>query len=133
VLGKWGFFPVCSRVASCGPVAHVLVAVQVQFTSVDRMPARGYVGQLRCRREAQDAHASLGQEHQTAVERLRAGHEAEVVQLAEQIIQLEARLQRATADAEQHASSASALQERLEQQEGDAKAAADQVMRTIVS
>jgi hypothetical protein len=64
------------------------------------------------------------------MERLRAEHEAEVVQLAEQIIQLEVNLQQATADAQRHASLASALQERLEQQENEAKAAAAQVRFT---
>lgn len=82
--------------------------------------------QSRCRREAEDAHASLGQEHSSALEQLRAGHESEVEQLAEQIIQLDARLQRATADAEQHALTAQALQQRMGQQEVEAKAAAAQ-------
>lgn len=85
-----------------------------------------------CRREAEDAHASLVKEHSSALEQLRAGHESEVEQLAEQMIQLEANLQRATADAEQHASTAAALQQRLEQQEDETKAAAAQASAQIL-
>jgi DNA repair exonuclease SbcCD ATPase subunit len=79
-----------------------------------------------CRQEAQAAHASQHQEHLTALERLRAEHDAELEQLAEQMMQLEARLDEATASSEAHAATAANLQERLEQQEDQAKAAAAQ-------
>ena len=83
-----------------------------------------------CRQEAQAAHASQHQEHMTQLERLRAQHEAELEQLAEQMMQLEARLDEATAGGEAHAAAASNLQERLEQQEDQAKAAAAQARAT---
>lgn len=71
-------------------------------------------------------NASQHQEHLTALERLRAEHEAELEQLAEQMIQLEGGLDDATASGEAHAAAVSVLQQRLEQQEDQAKAAAAQ-------